>query len=118
MSATGRAREKALPMSTFNSYASAVTDGDGEMQSGAISCKRTFKFSLLQSEATITSDRLLGTFIGTYSAPHIEAKTFNVRVKHRKTRTVAVRQFAKYSFPNRNSVSCNLGKIMKHRLLG
>ena len=65
MSATARVREKALAMSTSNSYAGAVTDGDGEMQSGAISCKRTFQLSLLQIEATIIGDRLFGTFFGT-----------------------------------------------------
>ena len=65
MSATARVREKALAMSTSNSYASAVTDGDGEMQSGAISCKRTFQLSLLQSEEKIISGRLFRAFLGT-----------------------------------------------------
>ena len=62
---TFRVREKALAMSTSNYYANAVTDGDGEMQSGAISCKTALQLSLLQSEATIISDRFFGTFFGT-----------------------------------------------------
>ena len=44
-----------------------------------------------------------------------ETSTDNTHVW--KCGSFKMRQFAKYSFPNRNSVSCNLWNIMKHRLL-